>query len=99
MTNPRVLKTAVCSVGEGQRIALSNQNSRSCLCREKSIATASIKGDVSLGVSFVFKFYCLKDKNYWVMIFLHGKLIFKALLMGGDGWVGIAEATVEETIA
>ena len=33
------------------------------------------------------------------MIFLHRKLLFKALLMGGVGWVGIDEATVEETIA
>ena len=32
-------------------------------------------------------------------IVLHGKFLFKVLLMGGVGWVGIAEATVEETIA
>ena len=78
---------------------LSNQNRTSCLCREKGIATASIRGDVSLGVLFFFNFYCLKDKNYWVTIFLHGKLLFKTLLMGGVGWVGIADATVEETVS
>ena len=76
---------------------LNDQNSRSCLCREKAIATASIKGDVSLRVLFFFNFYCLKDKNYWVTIFLHGKFLFKVLLMSGVGWVGIADATVEET--
>ena len=77
---------------------LSNQNRTSCLCREKGIATASINGDVSLGVLFFFNFYCLKDKNYWVTIFLHGKLLFKTLLMGGVGWAGTADATVEETV-
>ena len=41
---------------------LNDQNSRSCLCREKAIATASIKGDVSLGVLFFFKFCCPKIK-------------------------------------
>ena len=56
---------------------LSDQNSMSCLCREKGIATASIRGDVSLGVLFFFNFYCLKDKNYWVTIFLHEKFLFK----------------------
>ena len=30
--------------------------------------------------------------------FLHGKFLFKTLLMGGVGWVGIADATVEETV-
>ena len=73
---------------------LSAKNSRSCLCREKGIATASIKGDVSLGVLFFFKFYCLKGKNYWATIFLHEKFLYKTLLMGGVGWVGIADATV-----
>ena len=65
----------------------------------RASTTASIKGDVSLGVLFFFNFYCLKDKNYWVTIFLHGKLLFKTLLMGGVGWVGIADATVEETVS
>ena len=78
---------------------LSDQNSMSCLCREKGIATASIKGDVSLGVLFFFKFYCLKGKNYWATIFLHGKFLLKTLLMGSVGWVGIADATVEETVS
>ena len=77
---------------------LSDQNSRSCLCREKGIATASINGDVSLGVLFFFKFCCPKSKNYWATIFLHGKFPFKTLLMGGVGWVGTADATVEETV-
>ena len=31
-------------------------------------------------------------------VFLHGKFLFKVLLMGGVGWVGIADATVEETV-
>ena len=31
-------------------------------------------------------------------IYLHGKFLFKVLLMGGVGWVGIADATVEETV-
>ena len=51
-----------------------------------------------MGVLFFFNFYCLKEKNYWVTIFLPGKLLFKTLLMGGVGWVGIADATVEETV-
>ena len=77
---------------------LSNQNRTSCLCREKGIATASIKGDVSLGVLFFFKFCCPKSKNYWATLFLHGKFPFITLLMGGVGWVGTADATVEETV-
>ena len=43
-------------------------------------------------------FVGLKDKNYWVTIFLHGKFLFKTLLMGGVGWAGIADATIEETV-
>ena len=31
-------------------------------------------------------------------IYLHGKFLFKVLLMGGVGWVGIADAAVEETV-
>ena len=77
---------------------LSDQNRRSCLFREKGIATACIKVTISLGVLFFFKFYCLKDNNYWVTIFLHGRFLFKVLLMGGVRWVGILDAIVEETV-
>ena len=77
---------------------LSDQNRRSCLCREKGVDTASIKGAVKLGVLFFFKFYCVKGNNYWVTIFLHGRFLFKVLLIGGVRWVGILDAIVEETV-
>ena len=31
-------------------------------------------------------------------IFLHGRFLFKVLLMGGVRWVGILDAIVEETV-
>lgn len=41
---------------------LRDQKRRSCLCREKGIATASIKGDVSLGVIFFLTFIVSRAK-------------------------------------
>ena len=57
----------------------------------------------ALKVMLVWVFYfslnfIVSRENYWVTIFLHGKFLFKTLLMGGVGWVGIADATVEETV-
>lgn len=48
------------------------------------MATASLKGDASLGF-FLYFFLVTRANNYWMALFLKGKFLFKKNL-GGVGW-------------
>ena len=100
MKNPRVLKTPACRVGEGQRCGPPTSVIKTAGSASEGRRTSPLPAlKVMLAwVSYFLNFYCLKGKNCWLTLFLHGKFLFKTLLMGGVGWVGIADATVEETV-
>ena len=75
---------------------LSDQHSRSCLCRERSRATAALRC-VSLG--FLFSFFWSGGQNLLGDLFLKRKFLFRNFWAGGlgvGGGVVVAASIVKE---
>ena len=76
---------------------LSDQNSRSCLCREKTMDTAAL---MLLLPSFFFFFFYFSSQGfriYWVALFLKGHFFSNFWGAGVLRWWGIAAYVVKET--